>query len=111
MYVYRLIDITFIYSGTYEVLFAGADRNVYIYDSRTWKSRLKWRSPCKYDIIKIMNAKHDNSSNNNDNNSSNVNSNNNSHNMLAYLVGSDNEIMLCNLLSNTSHLTNNIDAG
>lgn len=37
-----------------EVVLAGADRCVYVYDVRTWKSRLKWRSPCKFDIVKVL---------------------------------------------------------
>jgi hypothetical protein len=38
----------------YSVLVAGADRNIYAYDNRTWRSRVKCSSPCKFDIVKLL---------------------------------------------------------
>lgn len=33
---------------------AGADKTVYVYDTRTWKAKTKWRSPCKFDIVRLL---------------------------------------------------------
>lgn len=39
-----------------DVLVAGADRTIYSYDARTWRSKAKFRSTCKFDIAKLMPA-------------------------------------------------------
>lgn len=57
---------------------AGADRTVYLYDCRSWRTRLRWRSPCKYDIVKLISA--------NDEVSNRI-----------YIAGHDNELFLCDL--------------
>lgn len=38
----------------YSVLVAGSDRNIYAYDNRTWRSKVKCSSPCKFDIVKLL---------------------------------------------------------
>lgn len=61
------------------MLCAGSDRTVQVYDARTWRLRLNWRSPCKYDIIKLLPAASD------------------SRARGVYVCGLDNEILLCDV--------------
>ena len=72
--------ISEISSGEHDVLMAGSDRTVYVYDSRTWKAKLKWKSPCKYDIVKLLPT---------------------ASSPIIYVIGSDNEVMLCDILSSS----------
>ncbi|CAE7633636.1 unnamed protein product, partial [Symbiodinium microadriaticum] len=38
----------------FQVVAAGSDRVVRVLDSKTWRSRVKWRAPNKYDIVKLL---------------------------------------------------------
>ena len=38
----------------YDVLVAGADRNIYVYDQRNWKTKVKCCTPCKFDVVKLI---------------------------------------------------------
>ncbi len=58
----------------------GADRTIQVYDSRNWRQKLKWRTPCKYDIVKLLPAA-DEARNG------------------VYVCGLDNEILLCDVNS------------
>lgn len=60
------------------MLTAGADRTVQVYDSRTWRMRLNWRSPCKYDIIRLLPAQGGRARG-------------------IYVCGLDNEVLLCDV--------------
>jgi hypothetical protein len=62
-----------------DILTAGADRSVQVYDVRTWRPRLNWRSPCKYDIIHLLPASSETRSRG------------------VYVCGLDNEILLCDV--------------
>ena len=62
-----------------DIITAGSDRTVQVYDSRNWRLRLNWRSPCKYDIIKLLPASSE------------------SRNRGIYVCGLDNEILLCDV--------------
>ena len=62
-----------------DVLCAGSDRTVQVYDARTWRLRLNWRSPCKYDIIKLLPSA------------------SNTRSRGVYVCGLDNEILLCDV--------------
>jgi hypothetical protein len=66
----------------YDLYLGGADRNVYVYDIRKWKCRLKWKSPCKYDITKLLLV----------NSAGNNNISRASH---FFLGGGDNEVLQC----------------
>ena len=37
-----------------EVLVAGSDRNIYVYDVRNLSKKLKCSTPCKFDVVKIL---------------------------------------------------------
>lgn len=68
---------------------AGADRNVYIYDTRNWKSLLRWKSPCKFDIIKLIpTVSHTNVQESIENPA---------NRRAFYMAGLDNEVYLCDL--------------
>lgn len=62
-----------------DVIAAGSDRTVQVFDSRNWRLRLNWRSPCKYDIIKLIPASSE------------------SRGRGVYVCGLDNEILLCDV--------------
>jgi hypothetical protein len=59
---------------------AGSDKIVYLYDSRMMKCRLKWKSPCKYDIVKLLPCC--------------------SGSNQLYVAGRDNEVLLCDIETN-----------
>lgn len=69
----------YIFHRENDVLTAGADRTIQVYDSRTWRPRLNWRSPCKYDIIRLLPASSQ------------------SRSRGVYVCGLDNEILLCDV--------------
>jgi len=70
---------------------AGSDRTVYVYDTRTWKAKMKWRSPCKNDILHLtpgtLTRQH------------------------VYVGGSDNELLLCDLTAGAAGAKADLDFG
>ena len=62
-------------NGT-EILAAGSDRNIYIYDVRNLSKKLKCSTPCKFDVVKIL--------------SSSVADK-------YYVCGHDNEVLVCDI--------------
>ena len=67
--------------GEHDILTGGADRTIQVYDSRNWRQKLKWRTPCKYDIVKLLPAADE------------------TRNRGVYVCGLDNEILLCDVNS------------
>ena len=85
-------------SNEFEFAAAGADKTVYVYDTRTWRARIKWRSPCKFDIIKLMEARSVCSASNRvDDIIHQADTIQNSGGPFVYLAGWDNEVLLCDL--------------
>ena len=60
-----------------EILAAGSDRNIYIYDIRNLNNKLKCSTPCKFDIVKILSSS--------------------SLTDKFYVCGYDNEVLLCDV--------------
>lgn len=61
----------------------GAEKALQILDMKTWKSRIKWRTPCKYDAVYLLKGC-----------SKSGNANNNEQ---VYIAGRDNELLLCEI--------------
>lgn len=80
--IQRVKNNIIFYSGT-DVLAAGGDRSVQVYDSRNWRLRLNWKSACKYDIVKLLKAPAG------------------PKGQSVYVCGLDNEILLCDISSST----------
>jgi len=76
-----------------DVLVAGADRTVYTYDARAWRSKAKFRSTCKFDIAKLMPAQQLES----DSSSSSSSSGGATTGTTYYVAGCDNELFVSDI--------------
>ena len=61
-----------------------------VLDGKTWRSRVKWRAPNKYDIVKLVRGPADTRAS-----SSNL--------LPLYIVGRDNEVLYCNIPLQMAH--------
>ena len=82
---------TSLFLGGYDVLTAGSDKTIQIYDSRNWRLKLKWRTPCKYDVVKLLPAC------------------DTTRSRSVYVCGLDNEILLCDVSTAEQKNQNNAD--
>lgn len=62
------------------VAITGAEKNLQILDMKTWKSRNKWRTPCKYEAVHLMQQQAPHSEESCER---------------IYVAGRDNELLLC----------------
>lgn len=79
------------------IVTAGSDKIVCIYDSRMLKCRFKWRSPCKYDIAKLIACHSPPRSPVGGADDAQQLSSQERHKHLMYVAGRDNEVLLCDI--------------
>jgi hypothetical protein len=65
------------------VAITGAEKTIQILDMKTWKSRTKWRTPCKYEGVHLMKGLSPNTA---DQTREQI-----------YVAGRDNELLLCEI--------------
>lgn len=73
----------------FSVVASGSDKVVRLLDCKTWRTRVKWRAPNKYDIAKLLEGPPSTSPTTSP--------------LPLYIVGRDNEVLLCNV---PMHMTN-----